>query len=488
MATSQMTLRVVQDPNHDLETLLLVQKQAFLADPMPSISQRVQRLNKLHNALIEHRQTIIECVSEDFGNRSAAETEMLEIAPLLEGIAYYRKRLKKLLREERRHVPLLLAPAKVSVLYQPLGVVGIVVPWNFPVFLALSPLIGAMAAGNRVMLKMSEFAPRTGLLLQRIFADIYEENEVAAVTGDVDVATAFTSLPFDHLVFTGSTSVGKVVMRAAAENLTPVTLELGGKSPAIISDQFPVGEAANRIAFGKGLNAGQVCVSPDYVLCPKDKVEAFTAEFVKQIASAYPNLKDNADYTEIITDRQHQRLQGYLADAEEKGARLIVINPQEEDFTESKKMPMTLVIGATDDMLVMQEEIFGPILPIVEYDTLDSAIEFVNKRPRPLALYYFDWDQKRARQVLERTHSGGVCINDTMSHVIADDIPFGGVGPSGMGHYHGREGFLTFSKAKGVVRKGRINSTSFIAPPWGNAIYRMLMKLNGLRFRRRRVS
>lgn len=413
---------------------------------------------------------------------------MLEITPLLEGIAYYRKRLKKLVKEERRHVPLLLAPAKVSVLYQPLGVVGIVVPWNFPVFLALSPLIGAIAAGNRVMLKMSEFAPRTGLLLQRIFADIYEENEVVAVAGDVDVATAFTALPFDHLVFTGSTTVGKIVMQAAAKNLTPVTLELGGNSPAIIFDQFPIEEAADRIAFGKGLNAGQVCVSPDYVLCPNDKVEAFSAEFVKRIAVAYPDLMENADYTEIITDRQHQRLQGYLADAAEKGARLIVINPNDEDFSESKKMRMTLVIGATDDMLVMQEEIFGPILPAVGYDTLDNAVGFVNERPRPLALYYFDWDQKRAKQVLERTHSGGVCINDTMSHVIADDIPFGGVGPSGMGHYHGREGFLTFSKAKGVVRKGRINSISFIAPLWRNVIYQMLMKLNGLRFWRLKVA
>lgn len=338
------------------------------------------------------------------------------------------------------------------------------------------------------MLKMSEFAPRTGLLLQRIFADIYEENEVVAVAGDVDVATAFTALPFDHLVFTGSTTVGKIVMQAAAKNLTPVTLELGGNSPAIIFDQFPIEEAADRIAFGKGLNAGQVCVSPDYVLCPNDKVEAFSAEFVKRIAVAYPDLMENADYTEIITDRQHQRLQGYLADAAEKGARLIVINPNDEDFSESKKMRMTLVIGATDDMLVMQEEIFGPILPAVGYDTLDNAVGFVNERPRPLALYYFDWDQKRAKQVLERTHSGGVCINDTMSHVIADDIPFGGVGPSGMGHYHGREGFLTFSKAKGVVRKGRINSISFIAPLWRNVIYQMLMKLNGLRFWRLKVA
>ena len=276
-------------------------------------------------------------------------------------------------------------------------------------------------------------------------------------------------------------------MRAAAENLTPVTLELGGKSPAIIHEEFPIAEAADRIAFGKGINAGQVCVSPDYVLCPRDQINAFCSEFSDAIGKAYPTLKGNEDYTAIITDKQKFRLEGYLNDAVEKGAELITINPQGEDLSQSRKFPVTLVLNATEDMLVMQEEIFGPILPVLPYDSLADAISYVNDRARPLALYYFDWDKARADKVLAETHSGGACINDTMSHVMADDIPFGGIGPSGMGHYHGEEGFRTFSKAKGVVRKGRINSTAFVAPPWGNFMYRSLMSLQAFRFRRRSI-
>jgi coniferyl-aldehyde dehydrogenase len=366
--------------------------------------------------------------------------------------------------------------------------VGIVVPWNFPIFLALSPLVGALAAGNRAMLKASEFAPASGELLQEVIAQIFDEDEVTVVTGGVDVASAFTSLPFDHLVFTGSTQVGKIVMKAAAENLTPVTLELGGKSPVIIHKDFPIEEAASRIAFGKGINAGQVCVSPDYILCPRDQVDAFCNAFAAAMGKAYPTLRDNHDYTAIITYRQQARLHSYLQDAQDKGAQLITINPAGEDFSGTRKMPMTLIRGATDDMLVLNEEIFGPILPVIPYDTLDNAIAYVNDRPRPLALYYFDWDKGRSNDILARTHAGGVCINDTMSHVMADDIPFGGVGPSGMGHYHGEEGFRNFSKVKGVVRKGRINATAFVAPPWDNFMFNSLKKLQAMRFRRRKID
>ena len=472
----------------DLEALLLAQKKAYLGDPMPDHATRVRRLDKLHNALIDNKARIIAAVSKDFSNRSAAETELAEIMPLLEGIAYYRKRLRKLMKPQRRHAPLTLMPASIRVQYQPVGVVGIVVPWNFPIFLALSPLVGALAAGNRAMLKSSEFAPASGDLLKEIIADIFTEDEVTVVTGGVEVATEFTKLPFDHLVFTGSTQVGKIVMKAAADNLTPVTLELGGKSPVIIHKDFPINEAASRIAFGKGINAGQVCVSPDYILCPRDKVSAFCTAFADSINKAYPTLRDNQDYTAIITDRQKTRLEGYLKDAEEKGAELITINPKGEEFSETRKMPMTLVLGATEDMLVLREEIFGPILPVIPYDTVEEAVEYVNNRPRPLAFYYFDWNKDRANDILARTHAGGVCINDTMSHVMADDIPFGGIGPSGMGHYHGEEGFRNFSKAKGVVRKGRINATAFVAPPWDNFMFNSLKKLQAMRFRRRRIQ
>lgn len=471
----------------ELNALLLAQKRAAMVNPMPDLALRRRRLDKLHNAILDYRARLIKAVSQDFSNRATAETEMTEIMTTFDNIAYYRKNLRKLMRSERRHVPLTLMPAKVEVHYQPVGVVGIVVPWNFPIFLGLSPLVGALAAGNRVMIKTSEFAPATGAVMQEMLASVFDTDEVVVVTGGVEVASEFTKLPFDHMVFTGSTTVGKIVMHAAADNLTPVTLELGGKSPAIIHDDFPIAKAASRLAFGKCLNAGQVCVSPDYILCPRNKINAFTTAFAKHMKAAYPTLRDNADYTAIITERQKARLEGYLRDATAKGAELLTINPANEDLSGTRKMPMTLVLNATDNMLVLQDEIFGPILPIVPYDTLQEALTFVNERPRPLALYYFDWNKARADDVLAQTHSGGVCINDSMTHVMADDIPFGGIGPSGMGHYHGKEGFLTFSKAKGVVRKGKINATAFVAPPWGNVMYRGLMKFQDFRFRRRTI-
>ncbi|MEO3413113.1 coniferyl aldehyde dehydrogenase [Roseovarius sp. CAU 1744] len=481
-------LTPVETQMPDLEGLLMAQKKACAADPMPDRATRIRRLDKLHNAILDNRARIVAACNKDFSNRAGAETELAEIMPVLDGIAYYRKRLRKLMKPQRRHAPLTVMPARVEVRYQPVGVVGIVVPWNFPFFLGLSPLVGALAAGNRVMIKTSEFAPASGALMKEIMAGIYAENEVTVVTGGVEVATEFTKLPFDHLVFTGSTQVGKIVMKAASDNLTPVTLELGGKSPAIIHDNFPLDEAASRIGFGKGFNAGQICVSPDYVLCPRDKVNAFATEFSDAMKKAYPSLRENPDYTAIITERQKTRLEGYLEDAAEKGAEIITINPKGESFDGTRKMPLTVVLGADDSMLLMQEEIFGPILPVVPYDTMEDAIAYVNERPRPLALYYFDWDKGRADDVLARTHSGGACVNDTVTHVGVDDIPFGGIGPSGMGHYHGEEGFRTFSKAKGVVRKGKFNATALVAPPWGNFMYKQLMMLQKFRFRRRKIK
>jgi len=470
-----------------LADLLAMQRQAYLQDQMPDRKTRIHRLDRLHNALLDYREQLQQAVSDDFSNRAVAETNMTELDPLLEGIAYYRKRLGKLMKPQRRHTPLSQRPAKAMVHYQPLGVVGIVAPWNFPIFLALSPLVGALAAGNRAMIKTSEFAPRTGELLEKMIGEAFSADEVLVITGDVDVATAFTKLPFDHMVFTGSTTVGKIVMRAATENLTPVTLELGGKSPAIIHRDFPIAEAAKRLAFSKGINAGQLCVSPDYVLCPRDQVDAFCDAFAESIRKSYPTMRDNRDYTAIITERQKQRLEGYLADARDKGAELVVINPANEDFAGTRKLPMTLVKGANDDMSVLQDEIFGPIVPVIPYDSVEEALEYVNGRPRPLALYYFDWDKGRAQHVVENTHSGGVALNETMVHVMFDDLPFGGVGPSGIGHYHGKEGFLTFSKAKGVIRKGRINPMMWIAPPWGNWLYRKVAALQSRRFRRRAI-
>ncbi|MCQ4241297.1 coniferyl aldehyde dehydrogenase [Stutzerimonas stutzeri] len=456
-----------------LQSLLEQQRRAFLADPYPSAADRVQWLDALHRLLASNQQAIIEAISADFGNRSADETRLAEIMPSLHGIDYARRRLRRWMKPSRRSVGLAFQPASAKVVYQPLGVIGIIVPWNYPLYLAIGPLIGALAAGNRVMLKMSESTSATGLLLKDLLAQVFPEDQVAVVLGEADVGIAFSRLPFDHLLFTGSTSIGRQVMRAAAENLTPVTLELGGKSPAIVSANVPLADAAERIAFGKTLNAGQTCVAPDYVLVPRTRIEGFIEAYSQVVRRFYPQLSDNPDYTSIINPRQQARLQDYLDDAQARGARLLPLFEQSQD----RRMPHHLLLDVSDEMRVMQDEIFGPLLPIVPYDNLEQALAYVNARPRPLALYYFGYDKAEQQTVLERTHSGGVCLNDTLLHVAQDDLPFGGVGPSGMGHYHGHEGFLTFSKAKGVFIKQRFNASRLIYPPYGKALQKLVYRL-----------
>ena len=467
-----------------LEQSLSVMRTSFTNNPAPDARERIDRLNRLHNAIVDHKNQLVAATHEDFSGRAEAETLMIEIYPVLEGIHYNKKNLKSWMKQSNRSTPLMLLGANTKVHYQPLGVIGIVVPWNFPIFLGLSPLVGALAAGNRAMIKTSEFAPRTADVLEKMISNSFSPEEVAVFNGDVAVATEFTKLPFDHLVFTGSTQVGRIVMKAAAENLTPVTLELGGKSPAIIHDSFPIDEAARRIAFGKGLNAGQICVSPDYILAPRNKLDAFVSAFSTAFTKLYPTLEKNPDYTSIITEHQRDRLLDNVRDAQEKGANIITLNPGKEGFKNSRKLPLHIIKNVSDDMRVMQEEIFGPLLPIVPYDTLEDALNYVQERPRPLALYYFDWDKERSERVIRETHSGGICVNEVMTHTLVDDMPFGGVGPSGMGHYHGKEGFLAFSKSKGVVRKGRFNATALIEAPWGNRLYNIYMAFQAWRFRK----
>lgn len=469
-------LASLDQPNPEIERLpqlLDQQRRAFQANPYPTREARVQRLNALHRLLADSQQAIIEAISADFGNRSADETRLAEIMPSLHGIHYARRRLRKWMKPSRRSVGLAFQPASARVVYQPLGVVGVIVPWNYPLYLAIGPLIGALAAGNRVMLKMSESTPATGQLLKELLARIFPEDQVAVVLGEADMGIAFSRLPFDHLLFTGSTSIGRQVMRAAAENLTPVTLELGGKSPAIVSTSVPLADAAERIAFGKTLNAGQTCVAPDYVLVPKDRLDGFVEAYRQIIHRFYPQLHDNPDYTSIINPRQQARLQDYLDDAQAKGARLLPLFEQGQE----RRMPHHLLLNVTDEMRVMQDEIFGPLLPVVPYDDLEQALAYINARPRPLALYYFGYDKAEQQTVLEHTHSGGVCLNDTLLHVAQDDLPFGGAGPSGMGHYHGHEGFLTFSKAKSVFIKQRFNASRLIYPPYGKALQKLAYRL-----------
>ncbi|MFJ3007999.1 MULTISPECIES: coniferyl aldehyde dehydrogenase [Pseudomonas] len=466
-------LQTLQQPLEELDRLFAAQRAAYAANPMPPADQRQQWLKALRDLLSNERQALVEAISADFSHRSADETLLAELMPSLHGIHYASRHLKGWMKSSRRKVGMAFQPASAKVVYQPLGVVGIIVPWNYPLYLAIGPLVGALAAGNRVMLKLSESTPATGQLLKTLLGRIFPEDLVCVVLGEADIGVAFSRLRFDHLLFTGATSIGKHVMRAAAENLTPVTLELGGKSPAIVSRDVPLKDAAERIAFGKTLNAGQTCVAPDYVLVPQDRVGAFVEAYRQVVNSFYPTLADNPDYTAIINERQLARLNGYVSDATSKGALLIPLFEQGQ----GRRMPHSLLLNVTDEMTVMQDEIFGPLLPIVPYQDLDQAFAYINQRPRPLALYYFGYDKREQNRVLHETHSGGVCLNDTLLHVAQDDMPFGGIGPSGMGHYHGHEGFLTFSKAKGVLIKQRFNAAKLIYPPYGKSIQKLIQKL-----------
>jgi coniferyl-aldehyde dehydrogenase len=463
-----------------MQAMFRAQRRAFAAAPMPDGKQRRADLARLKDALIAHRDQFAEAAHQDFGGRSRHET-LAELLGSVQGIRYARRHVRRWMRPSRRHAGLLLATTTCKVVYQPKGVIGIIVPWNYPVFLAIGPLTCALAAGNRVMIKMSESAPATAEVMRSMLATAFDEDQVGVVLGEVEAGKAFSSLAFDHLVFTGSTEVGKHVMRAAAENLTPVTLELGGKSPTLISDDVSMTMAAERICFGKALNAGQTCVAPDYVLCPEGRVDEFIAEFSASLKKMYPDLVRNDDYTSVINDRQWSRLQAYLDEARAGGAEIITLNPDgNEPAPGSRRMPIHLIRGAKPDMRVMREEIFGPILPIVPYRTLDEALDYINQRPRPLAINLFDQDSRRRQRVLEATHSGGVCINDAITHFIAEDLPVGGIGDSGMGHYHAQEGFLTFSHHKAVLSRPLINTAKVLYAPHGgwlqNLLYRLFLR------------
>ncbi|AEG10311.1 Coniferyl-aldehyde dehydrogenase [Shewanella baltica OS183] len=459
-----------------LTQLLQRQRSSYLAAPNPNYATRVEQLTRLKAAILQFKTPLVEALSQDYGHRSIDDSLISDIMPVINNINYSLKNLKKWLKPSARHAGLLLAPAKVTVHYQPLGVIGIIVPWNFPVMLSIGPLVTAIAAGNHAMLKLSEFTPATNQVIKQLLAQVFDESHVAVVEGEADVAAAFSALPFDHLLFTGSTTVGRHVMRAAANNLTPVTLELGGKSPVIIAPDMPLEIAVERMIYGKCLNAGQICVAPDYVLCPKAQVDEFIAAYRAKFNAMYGAINHNKDYGSIINTRQFDRLMTVLEDAKAKGAQVISATDEAID-SQHRKLATQLITNTSEDMLLMQEEIFGPLLPIIGYDSLDEAIQYINQRARPLALYVMSFDDKSQQKILQQTHSGGVCINETVFHVAADDAPFGGIGPSGMGHYHGKEGFLTFSHAKTVLSRGRFNTGKFVHPPYGTVIQRILMKL-----------
>lgn len=478
MLSSHTHFPVPESETQHLETLFLEQKQAFKNSPNPTLAQRRAHLGRLIDILLRDKQILAEAISADFGNRAHAETMSAEIMVSVEGLRNARSRLRRWMRPRKVSVGRMMLSTTARTEYQPKGVVGIIAPWNYPVLMVVSPLIYALAAGNRVMIKPSEFTPRTSAHIKKMMAEIFAADHVTVITGKLDVSIAFSHLPLDHLLFTGSTGVGRHIMRAAAENLTPVTLELGGKSPTLISRGVDLDMAAERICFGKSLNAGQTCTAPDYVLCPHDLQDDFIDALSRSFSKMYPTLAANDDYTSIASDREYERLQDLLHDARTKEAKITEINPAGETLAhESRKMPLYLLQNVADDMSVMQEEIFGPLLPIVSYDHIDDAIEYINARPRPLAFNIFDSDSKRIRKVLDNTHSGGVCINDAVMHVAIDELPFGGSGDSGMGRYHGHEGFVTFSNVRGVYRRPRwLNTARLLYPPYGRKIQQLLQR------------
>jgi coniferyl-aldehyde dehydrogenase len=455
----------------DLGAILERMKKAQLASGAPSYEKRIERLDKLLKGMLTHKDALVAAISEDFGHRSKHESLIADVFTTINAIKHCRAHLHEWMEVEPRPISWLFAPARGELVPQPLGVIGIISPWNYPVTLAITPLATAIAAGNRAMIKPSELTPKTGEMMAKLVKEAFADDEVTVVTGGADVGAAFSALPFDHLLFTGSTRVGKIVMKAAAENLVPVTLELGGKSPTIVHEDFPIDVAATRIMYGKLFNAGQTCIAPDYALVPRAQVDRFVDECKAAVAKMLPTLKSNTDYTAIVNPHHYKRLAGYIDEAKKKDAKVIEVNPAKEELpVEDHKLAPTLVVDPPKDLALMQEEIFGPILPIVPYDKLEDAIAFVNERPRPLALYFFGYDDDATAKVIDKTISGGVGVNETLMHFAQDDLPFGGVGPSGIGHYHAKEGFDTFTKKKPIFYQARVNGTGLLRPPYGKTI------------------
>ena len=466
---------MADDRKSEMEAVLRKQRAAhnqMRPEPMALRKDRIQRAMKL---LTDHAEDLCKVMAADFGNRSPNQSMITDIAGTVNFGKYCLKHMDKWSRAEKRHVqfPLGLLGAKAEVRYEPKGVVGILSPWNFPVNLSFGPLMQIFAAGNRAMIKPSEFTEKTSLLTIELVEEYFTPDECAVFTGGPEVAAAFSELPFDHLIFTGSTATGRRVMESAAKNLVPVTLELGGKSPVFMGESADFTKAGERVALGKMMNAGQICLAPDYLYVPESKQDEAIHGVWQGTANMYPTLLDNEDYASVVTDRHFDRLQDLVADARDKGAEVIEVNPGNEDFsnTNARKMPLTILKNVTDDMKAMQEEIFGPVLPVKTYGHIDEAIEYVNGHDRPLGLYYFGQNADEREKVLTKTISGGVTVNDVIFHVSMEDLPFGGVGPSGMGSYHGVEGFREFSHARSIYTQPKIDVAKLggFKPPYGPA-------------------
>jgi coniferyl-aldehyde dehydrogenase len=475
----------IDDTKLAMQRILEQQKAAFIRDGAVSASTRIDRLKRLNNMVGKNQTLIFDACHKDFGCHSRHQAQMSEVGAVMSGVQDAVKQLPKWMKHEKRKpmFPLGFMGAKARIEWVPKGVVGILSTWNFPVYTALSPLIGIFAAGNRAMLKMSEVAPAAAALIKQIAAQEFDETELAVINGGPDIGAAFSGLPLDHLIFTGSPGIGKQVMRACADNLTPCTLELGGKSPVIVSSTYDIEKAAQRIFTGKALNTGQACLAPDYVFVPTAKVEAFCKAAIEHISALFPRVIDNNDYTSVVNESHYSRVKRYVDDARARGGDVREINPAREDFSNQPpgihKIPMTLVIDPSDEFLCMQEEIFGPVLSVKSYSNIDECINYINAHPRPLGLYYFGNDAREERKVLDNTISGGVSINDVMAHPSSDDLPFGGIGNSGMGNYHGQDGFRTFSHPRAVFKQTALElmKLSGMLPPYGEKCEKQLNKM-----------
>ena len=455
--------------------ILKKQQQAFLEEGPVSAEVRIDRLTRAYKMIAENQEAIIEACNKDFGNRSKHQSRMADVMSVMDGLKYNIEHVRKWMKEDKRKVmfPLNLMGAKAKVMNQPKGVIGNISTWNFPVHVAIIPLAGIFAAGNRAMVKLSEVTPHCADLMEELIAKYFDETECVGIKGGPEVGAAFAALPFDHIIFTGATGIGRHILHAAADNLTPVTLELGGKSPVIVGRSYPLEKAAQRIITGKSLNMGQVCLSPDYAFVPKESKDAFVKAAVDHFSELFPTILNNPDVTSVVNARHYGRLTNIINDAKEKGAEVVQMNPANEDFSQQAegvhKIPLTMIVNPSEDMLCMQEELFGPVICIKTYDQVSECIQYINARPRPLGLYYFGEDKAEETTVLEKTISGGVAINDVLAHVSCEDLPFGGIGHSGMGNYHGKDGFVTFSHQRAVYRQTGVDIMKLggMLPPYG---------------------
>ncbi|GGO78979.1 putative coniferyl aldehyde dehydrogenase [Marinobacterium nitratireducens] len=454
----------IQNETSRIDRVFNAQRIASRKSPYPTLRERLEALDKIDRLLINNQDAICEAVNADYGNRSSQETRLLEVSQMLSSVAYNKKHLKKWMAPEKRHVGISFLGAKNKVIPQPKGVVGVVSPWNYPLGLAIGPAIAALAAGNRVIVKMAANSQNLCRLLDKLVSAEFSEDQFAVIPGVS--AGEFTDRPWDHFVFTGSPATGKVVMETASKYLTPVTLELGGKSPTIVAKDFNLRTAAERLLFGKFINCGQTCTAPDYLFLPRESVDEFV-KHAKDVLNERYGSSDSGDLTSLIDNKAFERISYTVKDATEKGAEVIQLVKDGAPNPETRKFPPSVVLNVKEDMVIMQDEIFGPLLPIKVYDSIDDVIEYINAGERPLALYLFTNDKKLQDKVVYNTLSGGVSINDTLLHVAQHDMPFGGVGNSGMGHYHGKEGFIEFSKIRPVFKQAKQSGILMLAPPYG---------------------